>query len=195
MKQISEKRKPSVKSRNVAISLPHTAFTRGYGLLNQITASSIPAIYWKPKARSFSYGRSWNAPKGKIMTLNPRSDCDQTGFVSTLRQNCCRPMDAKRQNHLTDGGKKSLRRKIVRRNKLRLTRRLRANREAFFCCWTGHCRMSVRGYLLTLLSFWHRGGETKKRKIIKTPHEQCSADIRIEPEIDISIELLQSKCA
>lgn len=35
----------------------------------------------------------------------------------------------------------------------------------------------------------------KKRKIIKTPHEQCSADIRIEPEIDISIELLQSKCA
>ena len=169
MKQISEKRKPSVKSRNVAISLPHTAFTRGYGLLNQITASSIPAIYWKPKARSFSYGRSWNAPKGKIMTLNPRSDCDQTGFVSTLRQNCCRPMDAKRQNHLTDGGKKSLRRKIVRRNKLRLTRRLRANREAFFLLLNRSLQDVSEGLFIDSAELLAQRRRNKKKKDYKNP--------------------------
>ena len=30
----------------------HTASTSGYGLSGLITASSMPGIYWKPKARS-----------------------------------------------------------------------------------------------------------------------------------------------
>ena len=33
-------------------AFPHTVSISGYGLLNLITASCMPGIYWKPKARS-----------------------------------------------------------------------------------------------------------------------------------------------
>ena len=103
------------------------------------------------------------------MTLNPRSDCDQTGFVSTLRQNCCRPMDAKRQNHLTDGGKKSLRRKIVRRNKLRLTRRLRANREAFFLLLNRSLQDVSEGLFIDSAELLAQRRRNKKKKDYNNP--------------------------
>ncbi len=51
VRQITERGIPSPKYLTVWASL-HTASTSGYGLSNLITASSMPGIYWKLKARS-----------------------------------------------------------------------------------------------------------------------------------------------